>query len=612
MKQFEERKYVISGITVIIVIVMIIRLFYIQMIDSSYKAYAYSNSRRYITQYPARGLIFDRNNKLIVSNKASYDLMVNPMQLEEFDTTELCSILSLEKDKLDEQLNKAIQYSRYKPSPFLKQLSSRNYAVLQEKLYKFPGFFVQPRTIREYNKKIAAHMLGYVGEVDKKKIEQDEYYKTGDYIGISGIEKSYENVLRGKKGVKIYLVDVHNRIKGAFQDGRLDEPAVVGTDIQLTIDADLQEYGECLMKNKVGSIVAIHPPSGEVLSLVSSPGYTPDLLVGRPRTKNYKKLATDTLKPLFNRALMAKYPPGSTFKLINALIGLQEKVVSRYTKFYCYNGYRSGPIFVGCHNHPTPLDLPGSIQCSCNAYYCNVFSRILNNTKYESVSAAFEKWREHVVSFGFNKKLSIDLPNEGKGFIPHASYYDKYYGENRWSHLTVISLSIGQGEILITPLQMANMTAAIANRGVYYTPHLVREIKGDESIDQFYKKIHQTTIDSAYYETIIDGMDKAVNGAPGSGSTARIARLDSIIVCGKTGTAQNPHGEDHSIFIAFAPKEDPQIAISVYVERGGFGSRYAAPIARLMIEKYMADTITRPWLEKYILDANLLTNEKKN
>ncbi len=612
MKQFEERKYVIISITLITVIVMLARLFYIQLIDSSYKTYAYSNTRRYITQYPARGLIFDRNGNLIVSNKASYDLMVNPIQLENFDTTELCQILSIEKEGLVKRLEEAIHHSRYKSSPFLKQLSAETYAVLQEKMYKFPGFFVQPRTIREYNKKIAPHVLGYVGEVDKQTIARDEYYKMGDYIGISGIEKSEEKILRGKKGVKVYMVDVHNRVKGSFQDGRLDRPAVVGKDIHLTLDANLQAYGEHLMQNKIGSIIAIEPSSGELLCLISSPGYDSELLIGRERTKNYRKLSNDTLKPLFNRALMAKYPPGSVFKIVNALIGLQEKVITPHTKFYCYNGFRSGRVFVGCHNHPTPLNLIGSIQCSCNAYYCNVFSRILNDKKYQSISDAFKNWRKHVISFGFDDKLSIDLPNEGKGFIPETSYYDKYYGEGHWSHLTVISLAIGQGEILITPLQMANMTAAIANRGIYYTPHVVKKIKGPETIDEKYKTPTKTTLDSSFFEIAIDGMDKVVNGAPGSGSTARIARLDDITVCGKTGTAQNPHGEDHSIFIAFAPKNEPEIAIAVYVERGGFGASYAAPIARLMIEKHLKDTITRPWLEKYILDANLLTNEKKN
>ena len=611
MKQFEERKYVIIAVTIIIALIIMARLFYIQLIDSSYETYAYSNTRRYITQYPARGLIFDRDGALIVSNKASYDLMVNPIQLESFDTTELCNILSIDKKEIKKRLKEAVQYSRYKSSPFIKQLSARTYAVLQEKMYKFPGFFVQPRTIREYNKTLAPHLLGYVGEVDKQIIARDEYYKMGDYIGISGIEKSYEETLRGERGVKVFMVDVHNRVKGSFQDGRLDRPAVVGKDIHLTLDADLQAYGEQLMNNKIGSITAIEPSTGEILCLLSSPGYNPELLLGRGRGRNYRMLANDTLKPLFNRALMAKYPPGSVFKIVNALIGLQEGVILPRTKFYCYNGYRSGPVFVGCHDHPTPLDLIGSIQCSCNAYYCNVFSRILNNKKYQSIGEAFINWRNHVVSFGFDEKLNIDLPNEGIGFIPEKSYYDRYYGEGGWSHLTVISLAIGQGEILITPLQMANMTAAIANRGIYYTPHLVKDIKGPQKIDKEYRVTKTTTIDSAYFEVAIDGMDKVVNGPPGSGSTARIARLEDITVCGKTGTAENPHGKDHSIFIAFAPKHKPEIAIAVYVEKGGFGSTYAAPIARLMIEKYLSDTISRPWLEKYILDANLLTNEKK-
>ncbi|MCK4631501.1 MAG: penicillin-binding protein 2, partial [Bacteroidales bacterium] len=389
-----------------------------------------------------------------------------------------------------------------------------------------------------------------------------------DYIGISGIEKAYEEVLRGEKGVNVYMVDVHNRIKGSYQDGKKDRPAIVGINIFSTLDADLQEYGEKLMVNKIGSIVAIEPSTGEILALVSSPTYNPSRLLGRGRSKVFETLSTDTLEPLFNRPLMATYPPGSTFKLINGLIGLQEKVIFRQTEFYCYGGYISGRIHVGCHYHDTPLNLPEAVQNSCNAYFCNVFRRILDNPVYPSVREGYNSWRDHVLSFGFGQKLESDFAFELKGFVPMDSYYDRYYGKTGWSSLTVLSLAIGQGELGITPLQMANMTAAIANHGYYFTPHIIKEIEGETVIEERFYSKHITTIDSVYFPIIIDGMDRSVNGPPGSGSTARIARINDITVCGKTGTAENPHGEDHSIFVAFAPKDNPKIALSVYVENG--------------------------------------------
>ena len=563
-------------------------------------------------QYPARGLIYDRTGELLVYNEAIYDLMVSPNLVEEFDTSAFCDILEITHEDVHNRLQNAKAYSYYTSSPFLKQISSETYAVLQEKLYQLPGFFVQPRPTRKYSKSIAGHALGYVGEVDEHAIKSNPFYKMGDYIGISGIEKAYEEVLRGEKGVNVYLVDVHNRIKGSYQDGKKDRSAIVGINIISTLDADLQEYGEKLMVNKIGSIVAIEPSTGEILALVSSPTYNPSRLLGRGRSKVFETLSTDTLEPLFNRPLMATYPPGSTFKLINGLIGLQEKVIFRQTEFYCYGGYISGRIHVGCHYHDTPLNLPEAVQNSCNAYFCNVFRRILDNPAYPSVREGYNSWRDHVLSFGFGQKLESDFAFELKGFVPLDSYYDQYYGKTGWSSLTVLSLAIGQGELGITPLQMTNMTAAIANHGYYFTPHIIKEIEGETVIDERFYSKHITTIDSIYFPIIIDGMDRAVNGPPGSGSTARIARINDITVCGKTGTAENPHGKDHSIFVAFAPKDNPKIALSVYVEKGGFGATYAAPIASLMVEKYLKREITRQWLENYILETDLIHSEKEN
>ncbi len=611
MDQLNARKYIIGILIVLVSIIFVVKLFALQVVDSSYKFSAENNSQRYVTQYPARGLIYDRDGDLLVYNEAAYDLMVNPAQLASFDTLALTSLLSIEPEQLRESLVKARNYSRYKPSIILKQLSSKKYAVLQEKLYQFPGFFVQPRTLRTYSDTVAAHLFGYVGEVDNKAIQDNPYYQMGDYIGISGIEKAYEKYLRGKKGVNIYLVDVHNNVKGAFADGKYDTAAVFGQNLVSTIDIDLQRYGEQLMQNKTGSIVAIEPSTGEILSLISAPTYDPDLLVGRVRTSNYKKLANDTLKPLFNRALMAKYPPGSTFKVINALIGMQEGVVGYNSKFYCDMGYYAGGLHVGCHSHYSPLNLPQSIQNSCNAYYCNVFRKIIDDPKFPTVDDGFNNWRNHVISFGFGDKLNIDLLNEASGFVPQTSYYDRYYGDNRWNSLTIVSLAIGQGELGITPLQMANMTAAIANRGYYYTPHIIKEIQNLPMINPRFTRRFNTTIDTTWYGTAIEGMEMAVNG--GTGSTARIAKLDDIIVCGKTGTAENPHGEDHSIFIAFAPKDNPEIAIAVYVENAGFGSTYAAPIASLMIEKYLKNEISyrRKWIEQRMLNADLIHMKKE-
>jgi len=603
-----DRRYIITGIVILVFVAIGIRLFHIQIIDSSYRMSASSNVLRHITEYPARGLIFDRNGKLLVHNTVAYDLMVVPHQVSAFDTVEFCSILGVSQEFIENELKKAKKHSSFRPSILLKQLSAENYAVLQEKLFKYPGFYVQTRSLRAYPEKSAAHILGYVGEVDDRIIHSNPYYKMGDYIGISGLENTYEDELRGKKGVSIYLVDVHNRIKGSYADGRFDTLAVLGENLHITIDADLQKYGETLMQNKIGGIVAIEPSTGEILAAITSPTYDPNLLVGRPRTENYRVLESDTVKPLFNRALMAMYPPGSTFKVVNALIGLQENTVTPQTQYECYGRYPIGRG-VGCHSHFSPTNLIESIQVSCNTYYCNVFRNIIDKPAFGGVEQGFTAWKNHVESFGFGKKLNVDQPNELGGIVPSIEFYNRYFRKGGWNSLTILSLAIGQGELGATPLQMANLAATIANRGEYYTPHYLRGLGDGNFKEARFLMPHSTTIDSVWYSYIVEGMYRAVNG--GQGSTARIAAIKGIEVCGKTGTSQNPHGKDHSVFIAFAPKENPKIALAVFVENAGFGSTWAAPIASLMIEKYLTGAVKRTWHENRILNANLLDRREE-
>ena len=594
---FINRKYVIMALIVLATLGLLVRLFIIQVIKSSYRLSADNNVLRYVPQYPSRGLIYDRNGKLIVFNQAAYDLMVVPSQVIKIDTSGFCDLLGISADLFRKQMKAAINYSRRAPSVFLKQVSNETYARFQEKLFMYPGFYVQPRTLRKYSKPVASHILGYVSEVDDGIIRNNPYYKPGDYIGKSGIEESYEKDLRGRRGVKIFLVDVFSRIKGSYANGKLDTLAVQGTDIVSGIDLDLQEYGELLMKNKRGSVVAIDPATGEVLTLISAPDYDPALLVGRVRSENFAKLQSDSVsQPLFNRALMASYPPGSTFKPINGLIGLQEGVITPETLFECHRGY----LFVACHAHPSPLNIVGAIGNSCNAYFCQTYRRVLENPAYNTVADAYDRWKTYLNEFGFGNKLGTDFVNELKGFIPSTEYFDKYYGKNRWKALTVISMAIGQGEVGTTPLQMANMTAAIANRGYYYTPHVVKSVGPEHLIDSRFTTKHQIDIDPANFEQIVLGMEQAVT----SGTAAGV-KLKDIIMCGKTGTAQNPHGANHSVFIGFAPKDNPKIAIAVYVENAGFGATYVAPIASLMIEKYLKGGITNKTLEKRILELNL-------
>ncbi len=574
------------------------RLFYIQVVDDGYKLSANNNVIRPITDFPARGLIYDRKGKLLVYNEPVYDLMIIPKQAKNIDSLELCSLIGITTEEYSEKYKKAKAYSPVKASVFEKQLSVETYATFQEKLYKFPGFFVQLRTLRKYPDPMAAHLFGYIGEVDTSTTRKNPYYKEGDYIGKSGIEQSYESILRGRRGVRRILVDVFNREKGSFQDGRYDTASVAGEILMLSLDAKLQKYGELLMQNKVGAVVAIEPSTGEILACISNPSYDPNLLVGRARTKNYVQLLLDPVKPLFNRALMAYYPPGSTFKLINDLIGEQEGVLNPMTSYYCDGGYHMGSLTVKCDARHGLLSLEPAIAHSCNTYHCYVFRSIVDQRKFSSTAEGYQVWRNHVLTFGIGKRLFSDLPQELKGNVPTIEYYDKYFGKNKWRSSTVISLSIGQGELGITPLQMANTMCIIANKGYFYIPHIAKKI-GDKPVSdkKFYEK-NFTDIDPSYFDIVIDGMESAVESG-----TAAASRIKGISICGKTGTAQNPHGRDHSLFVGFAPKDNPKIAIGIMVENGGWGSDWGAPIATLMIEKYLNDSISRPQLEKRMIEG---------
>lgn len=597
-----DRRIVVAAIFIAVGFVFILRLFFIQVVDDEWKLLAAKSSERAKTDYPSRGLIYDRDGKLIVANTAVYDLMVIPKEVEELDTLAFCELLDIDTVRFNKKLTEAKDYSRYKPSVFEKQIPASDYIELAENLHRFKGFYAQPRTLRSYPESVAAHSMGYVSEVTAKILENDEYYERGDYIGANGVESIYEEALRGKRGKRYVLVDVHNNEQGPYSDGEYDEVAEAGRSLESGMDLELQKYGELLMKNKRGSIVAIEPQTGEILSLVSNPNYDPNLLVGRIRGKNYKALSQDTLNPLFNRALMAKYPPGSTFKLLQALIGLEEEVIDENTRFSCFGGYYYAGRRLGCHAHSSPVDLEFSIQTSCNAYYCNVFKRVLD--KYPTSEEGYQKWRSYLAQFGLGSRLMVDMTSEISGFVPQSTYYDKFYGRHRWNGHTIISLAIGQGELGVTPIQMANFCATIANRGWYYTPHIIRKIGKETIADSTYTIKHKVDIKKEHFEKVVHGMYKVIESGTGRG-----VRFNEIEICGKTGTAQNPHGKDHSIFIAFAPKDNPKIALAVYVENVGFGSTWAAPITSLMIEKYLTDTITRPWIERRMLDADLLRND---
>jgi penicillin-binding protein 2 len=596
------KRNVLIAIFLSLAIVYIIRLAFLQLFDDSYLRSAQDNVLQEQTIYPARGLIYDRNGELLVYNDAIYDLMVTPDQVKNLDTAEFCRVLGITPEgfiQRFEKMKRSKGYAPYREQLFEKQLSIQTYAAFQEKMFDFLGFTTIVRTDRKYKFSDAAHVMGYIGEVTDRDIEKSgDYYRMGDFIGISGVEKSYEEILRGQKGVSYVLVDSKNRTQGRYKDGLFDTAAVAGQNIELSLDHTLQALGEQLLQNKIGSVVAIEPATGEILALVASPTYDPNLFVGRERGNNYMKLLRDPSKPLFNRPLAAPYPPGSIFKVLMALTGQQEHVLTPSTSYACHHGY----MFVGCHPHSSPLQLRGAIAVSCNAYFCQVYRSVVNNPRYPKAEMAYKNFHKHMASFGLGKKLGVDLFGEGGGLLPTSEYYDKIYGRYRWQATTTISLGIGQGELGITPLQMANATAAVANRGYWVTPHVVKTIDGKPNPNPEYQNKHWTTIDTSYFPIVIEGMHDVVMAG-----TARIAQIPGIEICGKTGTAQNPHGKDHSVFFAFAPKNNPKIAIAVIVENAGFGATWAAPIASLMMEQYLTGKCdTRLALKERMLKGNLV------
>lgn len=610
--ELENRKYVLIVSVLLVLLIFIIRLFSLQILNNDYKAWADSNAFLKRTIYPARGIIYDRNGKLLVYNQPTYDVMIIMREVQEFDTLDFCNIVGITKDqflnRIKDVKNKRLNpgYSSYVPQVFISQLSAQECGVLQEKLYKFPGFYIQNRTIREYNYPNGALLLGDLGEVSVSDLKADDYYVRGDYSGRSGIEKSYEKELRGIKGMEILLRDAHGRIKGKYEEGKHDLPPISGKNLTLSIDMDLQAYGEKLMQNKLGGIVMIEPSTGEVLCMVSSPTFDPNLLVGRLRGKHHSELEKDPLKPLFNRPLMAQYPPGSTFKPTQGLIFLQEGVITPETRFTCAHGYTFRGGKPACHGHPSPINLTGAISTSCNSFFPWGLHYMLDDRKYyKSVQEAFDVWKDYMVSMGYGYKLGIDLPGEKRGYIPNSKVYDKIY-RGRWNSSTIISIAIGQGEILATPLQICNLAATVANQGYFITPHVVKDIQGS-SLDSIYTEKRYTGVDTKYYSYIAQGMRGAVAGSD-YGATCRGANLPDIEVCGKTGTAENPHGKDHSIFMGYAPYKKPKVAIAVFVENAGFGATYAVPIGRLMIEKYLRGNILpeSESIEKYIVNSVIL------
>lgn len=607
----QDKRYFVIVFVILVAVLYSARLFYVQVIDDRYKLSASNQAFLYQTDYPPRGVIYDRNGKLLVTNQVAYDLMVVPREMDGCDTAGLCRILNISMDELKKRLirlsGKDLEGASrdYRSHIFESQMLPELNARLQERMYKFKGFYVQARTVRTYEIPIAAHLLGYVGEVNQALVDTNDYYESGDYIGKSGIERGYEEFLRGRKGVQILMRDVHNNIKGSYQGGKYDTAAIKGKDLVSTLDADLQLYAEQLMQNKIGGICAIEPSTGEVLALVTSPTYDPNLFVGRDFSKNYAQLLKDTIgRPLFNRALQSSYPPGSTFKLMNALVGMQEGVLGPATRYPCAGGYPPLGGRPKCHAHASPTDLKGSIATSCNSYYTYVFKSILDNRKYDSHRDAYQAWRSYVNSFGVGVNIGTDLPFEKKGNVPSIEYYDKVFGKNRWYPITLAGagLGIGQAELGVTPVQMCNIICAIANRGYYHTPHVIRSIEGDSVFVKKWAEKHYTKVTNReYYEDVIEGMALAMTGGTGRG-----VQIPGIETCGKTGTAQNPHGDDHSVFVMFAPRDNPKIAIAILVENAGFGATYAAPIASLMVERYLTGKVERKEMETRMLEADLI------
>ena len=583
----ENRRFVIGGVAIFIVTVYIIRLFTLQLMSDDYKKNADSNAFLKKIAYPSRGVIKDRNGKLLVYNQPSYDIMVVMNEAKNhLDTLEFCEALGITREEFDERMetikdrSKNPGYSRFTEQMFRSQLSDHDFSVLQEKMYRFPGFYVQKRSIRQYEYPYAAHVLGDVAEVSPSDIEEDDYYQSGDYIGKLGVERYYEKYLRGEKGVQILLRDAHGRIQGSYKNGELDRPPVPGKNLTLGIDLDLQALGERLLEGKIGSIVALEPKTGEVLCMVSSPSYDPRMMVGRQRSKSHRELSLDPWKPLLNRSIMGQYPPGSTFKTTQALTFMSEGIITAQTAYPCYHGFVYKGLRVGCHGHGSPLPLVPALSTSCNGYFCwGLYHMIGNRQKYPTVQIAMDKWRDYMVSMGFGYRLGIDLPGERRGLIPNAMFYDKAY-KGSWNGLTIISISIGQGEVNATPLQIANLGATIANRGYFITPHVVKKIE-DNKLDTLYTNRRYTMASRQAYEAVVQGMRSAALG----GTCHELAKYD-FMACGKTGTAQN-RGHDHSVFMGFAPMDDPKIAVAVYVENGGWGATYGVPIGGLIMEKYL-------------------------
>ena len=582
------RRFVIAGVAILIVIVYTIRLFMLQITSDDYKKSADSNAFLKKIEYPSRGAILDRTGKLLVYNQPAYDIMVVMNEIKgRLDTLEFCQTLGITRQEFDRRMatikdrNRNPGYSRFTQQIFMSQLSDKDFSIFQEKMFRFPGFYVQKRSVRQYQYAMGAHVLGDVAEVSPADIEEDEYYQPGDYIGKLGIERSYEKQLRGVKGIQILLRDAHGRVQGRYRNGEFDQRAQPGKNLTLGIDAKLQALGERLMEGKIGSIVAIEPSTGEVLCMVSSPSYDPRLMVGRQRSKNHRLLSQDVWKPLLNRSIMGLYPPGSTFKTSQGLTFLSEGIITPTTPYPCGHGFNFKGLHVGCHGHAAPLPLVPALSTSCNGFFCWGLYHMINTniSKYGTVQNAMNTWRDYMVSMGFGYKLGIDLPGEKRGLIPNAQFYDKAY-KGSWNGLTVISIAIGQGEVLLTPLQIANLGATIANRGYYYVPHVVKKVQG-EPLDTTFTRRHYTKADKSAYEYVVQGMRSSALG----GTCHELARYD-FEACGKTGTAQNK-GHDHSVFMGFAPMNNPQIAVAVYVENGGWGATYGVPIGGLLMEQYI-------------------------
>ena len=593
---YDKRKYILGGAVFLVLAIYVSQLFNLQLLSEQYKSKADSNAFYKKTIYPARGLMYDRNGKLLVYNRPAYDITFVPREIKGLDTLEFCKALSITREDFDKRMERVRNprhnpgYSSYTEQEFITQLSAEEFAEFQEKMFRFPGFYVRKRSIRQYAYSVGGVLFGDIGEVSQKKIDKDPYYTRGDYIGTQGIEASYEETLRGHKGTEMLLRDAHGRIQGKYREGALDTLPTRGKDITLGLDIELQQLGERLMKNKIGSIVAIEPETGEILCMVSAPSYDPGLLTGRARGTNHKTLSKDKRKPLLNRAIMGTYPPGSTFKISQALTFLQEGIITPQTAFACHKGFVMKGFKLGCHPHSSPTALIPAIATSCNAYFCWGLHRMFGSSKYNSTQEAMDTWRDYMVSMGFGYKLGIDLPGEVRGMIPNSKYYDRHLGRH-WKATTVISISIGQGEVTLTPLQIANLGATIANRGEYYVPHIVGSIEND-TIKSIYRTPHKTLAGKEAYENVVRGMREAVlNG------TCRGANIPGIEVCGKTGTAEN-RGSDHSVFMGFAPMHNPKIAIAVYVENGGFGAEFGVPVGALLMEKYLKGELSEESEEK--------------